>query len=111
MMRRRSNRLPRAVDEEKPGKKDGRRRAVADQAEQRETMVHALREEPGSYTRALEDGTQIIYTIRPLNGGFVAGWEYATGSGSAGSDHEEEFRTHADALKYLEENFDAPLGR
>ena len=93
------------------GEKDERRCAVADQAKQRETMVHALREEPGSYTRALEDGTEIIYTIRPLNGGFVAGWEYATGPGSAGSNHEEEFRTHADALKYLQENFDAPLGQ
>ncbi len=84
---------------------------MADKAQQRETMIHALREEPGSYTRTLEDGTEVIYEIRPLNGGFVAAWGYATDPGSAGSNHEEEFRTHADALKYLEENFDAPLGQ
>jgi len=81
---------------------------MADAGQQRKTMVNALREEPGSYTRTLEGGTEVIYTIRPLNGGFVAGWEYATGSESARS-HEEEFRTHADALRYLEKNFDAPL--
>jgi hypothetical protein len=79
---------------------------MADAAQQKETMVNALREEPGSYTRILEDGTEVIYTIHPLNGGFIAGWEYATGSES----HEEEFRTHADALRHLEKNFDAPLG-
>jgi len=79
---------------------------MADAAQQKETMVNALREEPGSYTRFLEDGTEVIYTIRPLNGGFTASWEYATGSES----HEEEFRTHADALRHLEKNFDAPLG-
>jgi hypothetical protein len=84
---------------------------VADAAQQRETMVHALREEPGSYTRALEDGTEVIYAIRPLDEGFVAGWEYATGSDPAGRSHEKEFSSHADALKYLEENFDAPVGQ
>ena len=82
---------------------------MADAAEQRQTMVHALREEPGSYTRTLEDGTEVIYTIRPLNGEFVAGWEYATGP--AGGSHEKEFSSHADALRYLEENFDAPAGQ
>lgn len=84
---------------------------MADKVEQRQTMVNALREEPGSYTRTLEDGTEVIYEIRPLNGGYVAAWEYATDSEPTNRGHEEEFRTHADALKYLEENFDAPLGQ
>ena len=79
---------------------------MADAAQQKETMVNTLREEPGSYTRILEDGTEVIYTIRPLNRGFIASWEYVTGSES----YEEEFRTHADALRHLEKNFDAPLG-
>lgn len=79
---------------------------MADAAEQRQTMVHALREEPGSYTRTLEDGTEVTYVIRPSNGGFIAGWEYAT---EPARSHQEEFRTHADALRYLEQNFDAPL--
>ncbi len=82
---------------------------MTDKAQQRQTMVNALREEPGSYTRSLEDGTEVIYTIRPSDGSFIAGWEYATAPGSAGKSQEQEFRTHADALRYLEENFDAPL--
>jgi hypothetical protein len=99
-----------AVDEEMPGEGDERSYGVTEESEQRETMVHALREEPGSYIRSLKDGTQVIYEIRPLNGGFVAAWECATESGFSGRSHEEEFRTHADALRYLERNFDAPLG-
>ncbi len=82
---------------------------MADEAEQRATMVHALREEPGSYARELDDGSEVVYEIRPLDGGFVASWSYATDQGP-GLSHEEEFRTHADALKYLEENFNEPLG-
>ncbi len=39
-------------------------------------MVHALWEEPGSYVRELEDGSEVIYTVRPSDGGFVAEWEY-----------------------------------
>lgn len=82
---------------------------MADEAEQRQTMVHALREEPGSYTRTLEDGTEVIYAVQPTDGGFIASWEYATGPESARRNHEKEFSSHADALKYLEETFDAPL--
>lgn len=81
---------------------------MADGAEERTTMVNALREEPGSYTRALGDRAEVTYVIRPLNGGFIAGWEYVSESGPPRS-HEEEFSSHADALKYLKENFDAPL--
>ena len=83
---------------------------MANKAEQRETMVHALREEPGSYTRILEDGAEVIYTIRPVDGGFTAGWEYATEPSSTRRRYEERFSSHADALRYLEQNFDAPLG-
>ncbi len=82
---------------------------MTERAEEQVTMVNALREEPGSYTRILENGSEVVYTIRPLNGGFVAGWEYATGTSPVTS-QQEEFSSHADALKYLEENFDAPLG-
>jgi hypothetical protein len=85
---------------------------VTDEAQQRTTMVHALREEPGSYTRTLENGAEVIYAIRPLNGGYIAEWEYVAGSGPEEQptrSHKEEFRTHADALRYLEQNFDAPL--
>ncbi len=46
---------------------------MTDRAEQRATMVNALREEPGSYARMLEDGTGVIYRIRPSDGGFAAG--------------------------------------
>ncbi len=73
-------------------------------------MVHALREEPGSYARTLGDGTEVIYRMRPSDGGFAAGWKRPLGGDPADS-HEEEFSSHADALKYLEENFDAPLDR
>lgn len=83
---------------------------MTDRAEQRATMVHALREEPGSYARTLEDGTEVIYRIRPSDGGFAAGWERTSGGNQTDS-HEEEFSSHADALKYLEENFNAPLNR
>ncbi len=81
---------------------------MAEGDEQKSTMVHALREEPGSYTRTLENGAEVIYAIHPSDGGFVAEWAYATGAGPAAS-HREEFSSHADALRYLEENFDAPL--
>lgn len=81
---------------------------MASGAEEKTTMVNALREEPGSYARTLENGAEVIYQIRPANSGFTAGWEHATGSGSTTS-HEEEFSSHADAVRYLEENFDAPL--
>ena len=67
-------------------------------------MVHALREEPGSYARTRTE------VIRPSDGEFAAGWERTSGGNPADS-HEEEFSSHADALKYLEENFDAPLDR
>lgn len=82
------------------------------ETDERATMVHTLREEPGSYARVLGDGVEIIYGIRPMNGGFTAGWEYVSSSGEGSSSgHEEEFSSHADALRYLEENFDAPLNR
>ncbi len=76
---------------------------MAEGDEQRSTMVHALREEPGSYTRTLENGAEVIYTIRPVDDDFMAGWEYTTAR------HEERFSSHADALRYLEQNFDTPL--
>ncbi len=82
---------------------------MANDDEQRTTMVHALREEPGSYTRTLENGAEVIYTIRPVNDDFTAGWEYTTESRSARSKHEQRFSSHADALRYLQENFDTPL--
>ena len=82
---------------------------MTDEAEQRTTMVHALREEPGSYTRTLENGAEVIYTIRPVDDDFTAEWEYITGSRSTRSRHEERFSSHADALRYLEQNFDTPL--
>lgn len=47
-------------------------------------------------------GEEVTYDIRPSDGGFIAGWEYVSESGPAGS-HEEEFSSHVDALKYLEE--------
>jgi hypothetical protein len=97
MMHKYSNRLLQVEGEE-----------VADQAEQSTTMVHALREEPGSYTRTLENGTEVIYAIHPTDDGFIAEWEHVTGEGPARS-HKEVFSSHADALRYLEENFDVPL--
>lgn len=39
--------------------------------DERATLVHALREVPGSYVRAREYGSEVIYTVRPSNGGFV----------------------------------------
>lgn len=76
-------------------------------------MVNALREEPGTYTRDLEGGAEVLYWIRPHDDGFVAGWEYraigtATGE-EANNTREVSFASHADALKFLEEDFDAPL--
>lgn len=77
------------------------------------TMVHALREEPGTYTRDLGDDSEVLYWIRPEDGGFIAGWEHrittqVTG-GSTGSTREVGFASYADAVKFLEENFDVPL--
>lgn len=73
-------------------------------------MVHALREEPGSYVRELEDESEVIYTVRPSDGGFVAKWEYVAVPGERpAKSHREEFASYADALRYLEENFDEPL--
>ena len=100
----------RAVDKKRLGEGDERSCEVGDEAEQRQTMVHALREEPGSYTRTLEDGTEVTYAIRPSDDGFIASWEFAPGQESGRRSHEEGFSSHADALRYLEENFDAPLG-
>ncbi|MBV9453505.1 MAG: hypothetical protein JOZ19_05215 [Rubrobacter sp.] len=81
---------------------------MADEVEERDTMVHALREEPGSYTIALEDETEITYAIRPTGDGFTAGWD-VTGLRSSGKRHEKTFASYADALRYLERNFDAPF--
>jgi hypothetical protein len=81
---------------------------LTDEAEERDTMVHALREEPGSYTITLEDGTEVTYAIRPTGDNFTAGWD-ATGPRSTGKRHEERFASYADALRYLEQNFDAPF--
>jgi hypothetical protein len=55
-------------------------------------MVHALREEPGSYARMPEDGAEVIYRIRPSGGGLAAGWE-RTSVGNLAESHEEEFPT------------------
>lgn len=70
---------------------------MADAAEERQTMVHVLREEPGSYTRTLEDGIEVTYQIQPSDGRHVARWQYGAGP-SARSSHEEEFSSHAGAL-------------
>src|SRR5215210_8867599 len=78
------------ADEEKSGKEDERRYKLAEEAEEKDTMVHALREEPGSYTTTLKDGTEVTYAIRPTEDGFVAGWN-ATGLGASGKGHEERF--------------------
>ena len=45
------------------------------ETDQRATLVHTLREVPGSYVRALEYGSEVIYTVRPSNGGFVGAGE------------------------------------
>lgn len=82
---------------------------MPDSTEERDTMVHALREEPGSYSRSLEDGTEVIYSIYPSDDGFIAGWEHLFESGSAQSSQQEKFSSYADALRHLAQNFDAPL--
>lgn len=76
------------------------------------TMVHALREEPGDYSRDLGGGAEVLYWVRPSGGGFVAGWERRSDVAATGKTnvHEESFASHADAVKFLEDNFDAPLG-
>ena len=74
------------------------------ETDERATMVHALRYEPGSYVRMLEDGSEVIYTVRPSDGGFVAEWEYVadeSGEGVARSQG-EEFSSYADAPRHLE---------
>jgi hypothetical protein len=69
------------------------------ETDERATMVHALREEPGSYIRALEDGSEVISTVRPSDGGFVAKWEYVAVPGERpAKSHREEFASYADAL-------------
>ncbi len=81
-----------------------------DDTDERATMVHALREEPGTYVRGLEDGAEVIYTVRPPDGGFVAEWEYVAAPGERpAKSHGEEFSSYADALRYLEDNFDELL--
>jgi hypothetical protein len=82
------------------------------ETDERATMVHTLREEPGSYTRALENGAEVTYRVRPSDGGFAAEWEHVAKSGfgeETRRSHEEMFTSHADALRHLEENFDEPL--
>lgn len=91
---------------------DNREERDVSETDERATMVHTLREEPGSYARTLEDGSKVIYRVRPSDGGFVAEWECVAASGSAeghARSHSEEFSSHADALRHLEENFDEPL--
>jgi len=47
----------------------------------------------------LEDGSEVLYSIRPSDGGFVAGWEYVVSSGERPTrSHAEEFSSHADAF-------------
>lgn len=75
-------------------------------------MVHTLREEPGSYTRVLDEGAEVTYRVCPSDNGFVAEWVYVAAPGSGekpARSHREEFSAHADAVVYLEKNFDEPL--
>ncbi len=65
-------------------------------------MMHALREEPGSYVRALGDKSEVIYAVCPSVGGFVAEWEYVPGAGEAARSQREDFSSYADVLGYLE---------
>ena len=56
------------------------------------------------------NGSEVIYTVRTSDEGFVAEWEYVADSGEGPArSQSEEFSSHADALRYLEENFDEPL--
>ncbi len=66
--------------------------------DERAIMVHALREEPGSYVRALGDRSEVIYAVCPSVGGFVAEWEYVPGAGEAARSQREDFSSYADAL-------------
>ena len=91
--------------ETEPQANDREERDVSETHE-RATIVHTLRQEPGSYARALEGGSEVIYRVRPSDDGFVAEWKYVAGSAEgAARSHGEEFSSHADALRYLEENF------
>jgi hypothetical protein len=80
------------------------------ESDERATMVHALREEPGSYVSMLEDGSEVIYTIRPSDRGFFAEWEYVADSGEGPARSQgEEFFSYADTLRHLEDSFAEPL--
>ncbi len=71
------------------------------ETDEKATMVHTLREELRSYARALEDGSEMIYRVRPSEGGFVSEWEYVATSDPAegdGRSYSEEFSSQADAL-------------
>ncbi len=86
--------------ETEPQANDREERDVSETHE-RATMVHTLREEPGSYARALEGGSEVIYRVRPSEGGFVSEWEYVATSDPAegdGRSYSEEFSSRADAL-------------
>jgi hypothetical protein len=83
------------------------------ETDERVTMVHTLREEPGSYPRALEHGAEITCgVVCPSDSEFGAEWEYVATSGfmeEAKRSRREAFTSHADARRYLEENLDEPL--
>jgi len=54
----------------------------------------------------------VVYRIEPSGGGFVTGWEYrgvgtATDEEASGS-REVSLASHADAPRFLKEEFDAP---
>ena len=74
------------------------------ETDERATMVHTLREEPSSYTRALEHGAEITCrVVRPSDSRFAAGWEYVATSGfreEAERRHREAFTSHVDAWGY-----------
>ena len=57
-----------------------------------------MREEPGSYVKALGDRSEVIYAVCPSGGGFVAEWEYVPGAGEAARSQREDFSSYADAL-------------
>jgi hypothetical protein len=89
----------------------------AEAEQQKATMVHALREEPGTYSRDLGGGREVLYWVRASGegpeGGFVAGWEYRATGAEAGAEaersHEERFSSHADAVTFLQKSFDDPI--
>ncbi len=69
--------------------------------DERATMVHALREVPGSYVRALGDKSEVIYAVCPSDGGFVTKWKCVPGAGEAARSQREDFSSYADVLGYL----------